>query len=721
MKIRHILLFLLLVGSFFGTRITAQSLNESKSQVIILDIPRFDLAEITPEYRFLNQFINRSSTGLVAMPINSLRIKPAQIYLYFNAGNFLQIPDEGYGIYDVDEIVGGIRVGDLYETYMGDKALSQNAVNLDLAKIRRLNQAVSFAKLGMVGETLHQAGLKTAAIGSSDTKKKAARYGAALVMDRAGRVDYGALESKMLRNDSHFPSGVRTNAEQIIKSYNNFQGSAAVIVITLGDLERIESCQAQLTPAQKDYFRRLTLQRYDRLLARLLSQEAPDKMVMIFTCLQPQKLHLKDNGLTPVLIKSNHFQGGILYSPYTRKNGHVTYNNLQSTIFNHLKITPWAAQEAPISQIKGHWQQIAIEQLGLVTNYSFRMPLLTTYVVLLLLLTISIILGLLIKIKTDFLKLLGWGYLFLLTMPATCLLEAIINPTKWSAVIFYTLGIAAVILACSTWLGRKRLLKTLAWLSLITVGLILLDGLFNGYFEIKSFFGYTAVSGKRYYGIGNEYMGVLMGAYIIFVSLSLEKMGKWRTQILTSAVALISLIFFHPYCGADVGGGITAILGLGLTSYLWLERPIRLRELVGLIMILILALIGIGIFDLLLNPNSISHFGQLLQSIGTKGLDSLLIVVYRKLEMSWWVMNYTPLTMVLLGILLLILVIYKYPSKRVQRFILQYPTISHGCLGLSLTALIGFFFNDSGIVSAAMIFMFGVAMVLVRLIEDADV
>lgn len=716
MKLRFWFFFTLLLSVLMLPIPIFSTGNHERKQVIILDIPRFDLAEITPEYPFLNKFIANSSVGLVTIPSIDYPLKSGQIYLYFNSNSFLKTPPEGYGIYDYTEKVNGIRAADLHQTFSGKPALPGNAINIDLEKLLQSNTNLTNSNLGYFGNTLHDLLLKTAVIGNADTERPN-RSGAAMAMDSEGIIDYGAVGKETIQKDRLFPSGGRTNLQRVIQYYRRIRSKADLIVITLGDLERIESYTRLLNPSQKEFYRRQTLRRYDGLCRDLLgSIPSRPAMIVVFTCLQPDKPHIKNNGLTPVIIHGTDFPNGLLYSRSTRKKGHITYPDLRNTILAYLSV-PIDNRRQAVAVMPGDWQNLIIEQLGLVTDYSFRWPLLTTYIALLVGLTCVIIIGLILHFKIAFLKAIGWCYLWLLTIPATFLLEGLASPTQWRWVILYTLGISGLILTGAMIAGKKNLLGALGWIALINAILVLGDGLTNGFCQSKSFLGYTAVSGKRYYGIGNEYMGVLMGAYIVFITVNLKKLRN--PKILWSIVALTSLIFFHPYLGADVGGGMTAVLGLGITTLLWLRKPIRLKNIGLLLLILVIFIIGIGVWDMLANPSLTSHFGQLLLAIKEKGANSLLSIIMHKLEMSWWLLSSTPLTMVVLLILFAVPFIFKSPSPFIQRFIARYPDLKAGCIGLSATALLGFVFNDSGIVSAAIMFMFGLAMVLICLLEES--
>jgi hypothetical protein len=68
--------------------------------------------------------------------------------------------------------------------------------------------------------------------------------------------------------------------------------------------------------------------------------------------------------------------------------------------------------------------------------------------------------------------------------------------------------------------------------------------------------GYDPIIGARFYGIGNEYMGVLVGASIITISIFFEKFGFKNIILLPFALAVV-FIMGNPMMGANVGGTIT--------------------------------------------------------------------------------------------------------------------------------------------------------------------
>lgn len=424
-----------------------------------------------------------------------------------------------------------------------------------------------------------------------------------------------------------------------------------------------------------------------------------------------------DNGLTPVLLKGAGFNGGVLYSPSTRKRGIVTYNDLRSTVLRFLN----HGKTEAVYQVKpkpGDWRKLVQSRSKLIKNYTIRWPLLNGYSYLLLGVISLLLIGLCFRFGQKVITGLAWGYLFLITAPAAFLLETLIDPVEWPPTLFWTIGISGAIFLGSYLISGRNFARTVLWISLITTGLVVCDALLNGYYECKSFLGYSLVSGARYYGIGNEYMGVLLGSSIVGLSLSFPGLKRRRREIIWLVALAIGLILIHPNFGADVGGGITALMGLGMANYLWLKKPIRIREIARLCLLTLAVLVLTGIWDLYANRESMSHLGQLLLAIRDHGPIIFSSMVIRKISLNLHLISCAPLSLILIGILLAIPILYRFPPATLKRLIDKYPEVMAGLTGLAITALIGFSANDSGIVSAAMIFMFGIGLSLTVALKE---
>lgn len=699
------------------------------NQVLILDIPRFDLSEISgPENeRMFPNLVKLAETSGVGIMTTALSepLTLDRIYLSINSGNQLKSPPEGYTIYNAVEEVKHQKAGDLFWNLTGIKAPAESALNMQLSLLEQANDNAIQSSLGLFGKLVHQNGFKTAAIGNADADIPN-RYGAAMIMDENGIIDLGAVGPETMMQDPDFPFGKRTDPDKIVSYWRDFKDKAQVILITCGDLQRLERFEGYLGQKRWEFYRKEVLRNYDQLLGRIIREtDFRRTLLAVFSALPPVKEQTLGSRLSPLIIKGPDFKGGVLYSGSTRKAGIITSYDLPVTMLNFLNINSRGLYNGTVIKVTpGKWREIPGLQEGLIKNYDFRWPLLTGYGYLLLGLFLVIIAGFIFGFSPKYIRGLKYGYLFLLTIPAVFLIEALIKPLDWISVIGFTFGLAGLIFWIVHMVSGRNFLAALGIISAFTLVVIIIDMFYNGYFELWSFWGYSAVAGARFYGIGNEYLGFLFGTYIVMVSVNYHRILSWKisrylAKLLWTAVVLLTIFIIHPNLGAKIGGGITALAGLSITTYLWLGRPVRFREILGLVAALVIMLAVFGSWDFYLNRSSTTHFGQLLAFIKNSGFQNSVEILSRKLQLNLRLINYSAWTKVLIGILLVIPILYKKPPAVVAGLIQKHPGITRGFLGLSITALIALLVNDSGIVTAATMYIFGLPMVI-GIINDSE-
>ena len=721
-------LTVLLIFSLIFTFSPGFTAAQSPHRVLILDLPRFDLAELAAKtgarrYPNLVQLIDSSGVGLMTTALPD-PLTADRIYLSINSGNQVKTVSDTATVYNAGEETQRQPAGLLYQSLTGIQVPPGSAADLGLPLIEQANDRTVRASLGLFGKLLHRNSLQTAAIGNADANSPN-RDAAAMLMDENGLIDWGAVGPETLRDDPLFPYGRRTDPAKILAYWHQFKAKAQVTLITLGDLERLDHYEVYLTKKRWDFYRGQVLQNYDQLWGALRKEiDFQHTMVVVFTAMPPEKEPAPGWHLTPLVIKEPGFGTGLLYSSSTRQAGIVTGYDLAVTLLNFLGIdTQGRYNGVNLKLIAGKWRDLPRERSDLIKNYEFRWPLLTGYGYLHIGLFLLMAAGLIFGFSRRLIRRLEYGYLFLLTIPAVFSIEALLNPLDWLSIFGWTLGLAGMFFAGVFFGARRNRFGMLSLISIFTFAIIMVDVLLNGYCELKSFLGYSAVAGARFYGIGNEYLGFLLGAYIVMVSVNYDwictrRIGRYRSQLLWLAVILITGFIVHPNLGAKIGGGVTALIGLSITTYLWLERPIRFQELVGLLAALIIMLACAGIWDYYLNRSSITHFGQLLTFIKSSGLKTVLELIKRKIQLNFRIINYSGWTKVLIGVLLIVPLLYRKPPAVVAGLIQKYPGITRGFLGLTITALIGLLVNDSGIVTAATMYIFGVMMLMLVIIKE---
>ncbi|MGB9802178.1 MAG: hypothetical protein ACPLUI_00005, partial [Desulfofundulus sp.] len=74
--------------------------------------------------------------------------------------------------------------------------------------------------------------------------------------------------------------------------------------------------------------------------------------------------------------------------------------------------------------------------------------------------------------------------------------------------------------------------------------MILLDILLGGPLQKTAIMGYDPIVGARFYGIGNEYMGILIGSMIIGSTTLLTRLPQWRKPLMfLTAILYLTTIY----------------------------------------------------------------------------------------------------------------------------------------------------------------------------------
>lgn len=712
-----ILLFSLILFVSYNPEVN----STTGKKVLLIDIPRLSFNDIAQEdCPKLNHLFDQGSVGIMALPVDD-PITPAKVYYELNSANKIRVIEEGSYIFNTTEVFRDMKAGDLYQALTGYRETEFSGVNIGLAKMLSANPGIPGQNIGLLGDILRRNHIKTAVIGNLDpAETNFNRSNAALLIDRKGYLDYSALSSETLQIDSLIPPGFRNDSTAIINQWDRFSSKADIIQITLGDLERINEFRTLLSVERFFDHRRSIINHYDNLIHDLLQKvDLNSTLVIIFSIVGPDNVPTSKR-INPVLIVANgQFKKGILASNSTRRNGIITGYDIISTSLMHLGIDP---KEYPrgrtLRTIPGNWHQLQKETFDLSFNHAIRWPLLTGYVYLLLGTVVVFFIGMVFWRKRVAIFIwLERFYLLLLTIPVVFLVVSFFNPVNWFSVIGLTLFFAALIFILITVLAKGKEGSSFWWLSLVTTIVIFGDGLVNGKFQLKSFLGYSAVSGIRFYGLGNEYLGFFLGAYIIVVSLVINKLKeKHYFQYLIFGLNILLAVFLaHPLFGANIGGGITALVGLGIARYIWLRKPVRFRDILVLVLSLLLFLLLVGVWDLSLNGKA-THYGQLINVVKTEGIGAFITIAQRKWRMNMNLINYTPLSYGLIGVLLLAPVLYKKPPRFLEQLMLRYQEPVLGLFSLFFTAIIALLTNDSGIVTVATMFSFGVNLILLLFI-----
>ncbi len=150
----------------------------------------------------------------------------------------------------------------------------------------------------------------------------------------------------------------------------------------------------------------------------------------------------------------------------------------------------------------------------------------------------------------------------------------------------------------------------------------------------QSLLGYSAIEGARYYGIGNEAMGALVGACLVTADAAARALRPARRLWVWLGLAIVTALLGSPLAGAKAGGLIVALAGFG--SYGWFcsgrRWDVRAASLGAVVIALLL--LGVAMLDARLNGGQASHFGQAAARLSSGGVGEWTDIIRRKLAVE---------------------------------------------------------------------------------------
>jgi hypothetical protein len=219
-----------------------------------------------------------------------------------------------------------------------------------------------------------------------------------------------------------------------------------------------------------------------------------------------------------------------------------------------------------------------------------------------------------------------------------------------------------------------------------------LTGLRYGDFSpLQSYFG----PGIRFYGVGNEILGIITGTLAVCVP------KRYRVHACIGCV----LFFGNASLGADFGAVVTfaALAAFDLLrSSKWLSRWKTEWVVAAAVFVGIMTAVVAAWLDMMFSPK-MSHAGAAMTAAKTSGAGHLIDIIGRKVLMNFEIALRPPTMVAFLAVVVLI-----WLGRRV--FVVRLPWQS-GIRYLSLAAALSLIFNDSGVVTALMALLPALAMI----------
>ena len=440
----------------------------------------------------------------------------------------------------------------------------------------------------------------------------------------------------------------------------------------------------------------------DALLGRLLTGtlDLRRDRVVVMSIGTPPYAHEQEHSLAPVVMAGAGVQAGLLTSASTRRPGVVVTTDFAPSVLDFLGLPvpacmsghPWRVvptPDAPAQLDRLHRQT--------VITYRLRFPLVRSFI---------LFQGMAVILVTGLLWLrpgaaaarrrwLRGLLLFALAQPLALLVLGATGVETTAAALGLAAGIAGVLAGLASLLPG---LYPVAALTGLTALALSADTLAGSPFMRTSVLGYDPILGARFYGLGNEYMGILVAAAGMAGACLLAG-RRWLPVLAVLFLAVVAVVGL-PQWGANWGGGMTAGAGLGATFLvLAAGRPRRwhVPALLGGLVAVGLGLVGM---DLLHPAGQRSHIGQMVGLASQAGWQSVWDAVRRKALMSWRLLFFSRWNWFFVMVLVLVGRELARPRLFAAAFA-RWRGPYAGVVGGLVTAVVALVCNDSGIVAGA--------------------
>ena len=581
-----------------------------------------------------------------------------------------------------------------------------------IAEIRAVQPTDYRVEPGALGSAFAQAGVALRAIGNSDGQDPF-RWSALVAMDGWGRVWQGSVGPESTILDPAYPYGVRTDYSSLLNEV--LQAEEILVVVDLGDPFRYEQYQDQLLPSQNDSIRRRMVREAHLFLQDIVEQKTPRTVVLVVSPYPPRALSNRGYWLTPVLCWGA--KEGLLTSGTTRWPGLITNMDVAPTILELLGVAhdqPFIGRPATVESVAQDEAESSLttmaEKIGFLSRY--RAQVLRAMVAGQILVYTAVLISLIITTSLPHRagQILQIGLSFLLATPLVLLFW---NGQHWPA----------LLLVIGAGIFRFRSAGSLAlvgFISLSTAAIISLDVLLGSWLMRYSFLGYDPVGGARFYGLGNEFMGVLIGSAVMGWAILAERTKlkeRWRNGLGFFLFAAILIVIGAPSLGANAGGAISAVFGFGSTWIALANRKVSLGTALLLALATGVVLAMLMVVDGGSSRGAQSHIGQTVELLRRDGIAALWMIITRKVAMNIKLLRYSYWSNALIVALVGVGASFIWPTKFISWLKKTHPLPAKAIVGVVIGSTAAFIFNDSGVVAAATCLSFGSSTLLLLALE----
>lgn len=689
--------------------------NTNRRVILILagNMSIRDMAD--PGLRNLNSLLRDSSISLMNIRTGraSKEIEPTSPYgmeaacVSLGAGAMAIGGAEVRRAGGVSGLINNVPTGDLYLYRTGLSFGKSMIVHTELPKMQKVNLAASYhARPGALGAELHKAGIKTAVIGNSDLPGDLHREAVAAAMDDKGQVDFGSVDSPALvKSDSKAPYGMRTDTDLLLSLLGKELSRSGFIMVDFGDTNRADSYAQFCTDDQAIVIRHQAALRLDRFISQVKTKlDSKNDLLILLSPNARSFSDIEQERLAPVIFNGPGFGSGMLASASTRRAGVVTLSDIAPSVLQYFNLTPPADMMGRPVRHEAHKDAVAA-LLKMNTDAAYqaqRQVAMRGGSVVQSIVVVLVMLCIIIGVSYPLKKTAAWVALVPVAVPSAMLcLPLIYSGGLVGAIILLTI-LTLCILGLSALIFRSPVKAFVAMCAALVAGMAV-DLMLGAPISSGSIAGYSLVEGARYYGIGNEMMGTVLGATLIGLGIALSG-SKLNAKIKGALVVVIFAIVFFvigaPNMGANTGGALAAAPAMLVALLARRGWKPSVRGLALVILITVLLVGGLIALDAMHGAGSQSHMGRVVDTAKDSSGSGFFQIVQRKVTLNFMLLATSPWSR-LLGLSLAgSIVLYWLGMRRFGTNFLGKEQAA-AALGCCFGVAGGFAFNDSGVLAAA--------------------
>jgi len=604
-----------------------------------------------------------------------------------------------------------VTASNLYKLYTGKTPPDGEIINIAIGDIYKTALDITPNNhVGLLGDIAKENNLAIGVVGNSDLNTPA-REVTMLAMDENGMIPYGSIGSDLLISDTDILGGIKLDQNKLLYEVERILPNIDMLFIDYGDAARIQKSDQLATNSVRNDQKIKAIERADSFLGMLFKKVDLEKTLFMIIAPNPSReMANKGNfALTPIIMSSINTKKGLLTSNTTHREGLVTNFDFGPTLLNYFGINEtksFIGEPIKILNNENPTQVLLRNQAQYLYLRKYRSVFHWGFIILVGITLVGFYLPQFTKWKGLSKEFLNYLSLTVITIPLTMMTVSLFG---YKSIIFDLLYVFGGALAIAYILNKifNKNLMIMAILGLTTSAFILIDIYFVNKLMIISPLGSDAIAGGRFYGIGNDYMGILLGSTLfgLFSLFQLYKINKSTMSIIITFYMFLVIVGLSPLFGANMGGTLAAMLIALLSLLKIFNKKFSFKKMVLLIIGAIVGIILIATLDTLFNPNP-THAGKALESLTTGGLNKFFEIISIKLGQVFWNLIHASWNIILFLQIIVIFLLFRYKNEVLKKAHEKYLILFKGFIVILLGGIAVFLFNDTGTIATALMLIY---------------